>query len=294
MRIAIIIITVAIVCTVDVSSSETVANNELFSFSMRDVYLCFFFFLGSIISFGLGGAHEWHLTLQDIRIDEGKIINVQRHQLLAGFKERAVVWSGIIGAFIAIMATQIEHLSEKLSFQSIMSGFLVLIGPYLLGRLIYIFYLHGSEYRKKKTTASRNFLPFYFMNISILVLIVCLWSISEFIYFLIGNEGQSTAYIYISLTVRSLVALVVPCFIDQTVLTINFIKKIDSKPAQFAFVCNELARMLGYWETVEANAALGQSIDAIKIEKDGLIHLDENTDINLLLSADKRTLCQND
>jgi len=273
----------------DVSFGSAVEEKDLFSFSMRDLYMCVLFFLGSIISFGLGGAHEWHLTIQDIRIDEGKITGAQRHQLLAGFKDRAVLWSGIIGLFIAIMTTQVEHLSEKLSFSAIMSGLLILMGPYLLGRLVYIYYLHGAEYRKKKTTASRNYLPFYFMNISALILIVCFWSLSEFVYLLVGGAGQNEAFIYMSLTVKLLVSLIVPALIDQVVIVINIFKKIDKRPRQFAILDNGLARMLGYWEQVEAQIAIDKAHDEVKIEKNGAISM-EDADMSILLQTDRRAL----
>ena len=266
-------------------------KSEIFIFTLSDVLLCIFFFLGAIITFVMGGAHEWHLTLQDIRIKKGQITNKQRHQLLAGFKDRAAIWSGILGSFIAIMVTQVEKISEKLQFTTLMSGFLVLFGPYLMGRLIYIFYLHGAEYRQKKTTASKNYLPFYFMNISMLIFIVCYWSISEFVYLIIGyvTSSSNVMYLYLNLSIKNLIALLTPCFIDQTVITIHFLKQIDKRPVHFALISPELARMLGYSETVDMQEEIAKARDSIEIDQKGTINI-EDVDVNLLLQTDKRNL----
>jgi len=286
----ILYVVILLVCIPDVIGSTE--EKELFSFSLYDIFLCVGFSLGGLFAFGIGGSHEWHLTMQDQRIDSGELKNTQRHQLLAGFKDRAVVWSGIIGTFLAILTTQVEHLSEKLQFTYIMSGVLVVMGPYLLGRLTFIFYLHGSAYRKAKTLATSNYLPFYFMNISILVFIVCFWSLSEFIYLLVGyiTSSSNKAYLYLNLSIKNLVAFVVPCFLDQTIMTINFIKKVDEKPERFALLSPALARMLGYSDKVEKIIKNFKEKDAVEVDADGKINIADITNMNHLVETDAREI----
>jgi len=243
-----------------------------------DVFICAFFFLGTIVSFGLGGAHEWHLRIQDIRISEGSIKNTQRHQLLAGFKDRAAVWSGILGSLIAILTTQVEHFSQSISFPTIISGVLILCGPYLFGRLMYIFYLYGAEYRKEKTIANKNYLPFYFLNISLLVVIVNYFSVVEFTYILGGYIARPNMYLYYNLTTKILTALIATSIIDQTVFIINVINEIDKCPKGIARILPSLAKILGYIDMVE-------TVDKIadKIDKNGKISITSSEDIDLII-----------
>ena len=263
----------------NISFGDTGDSSTMITLDKIDILICSFFFLGSLIAFGVGGAHEWHLTIQDLRIEEGEIQNKQRHQLLAGFKDRAAVWAGILGTLIAMITTQVERFSQSISFSTIISSLLILIGPYLLGRLIYIFYLHGSEYRKTKTVASKNYLPFFFMNISILTVIVNYYSLMEFTYMLEGCvTSQSSMYLYYNLASKLLTALLVPCLIDQTVMVINFIKKIDRCPDKFARISPPLSRMLGYSEIVENSERIANQID-----KDGKIRFGSSEDIELII-----------
>ena len=249
-----------------------------------DLLISAFFFLGSLIAFAIGGAHEWHLTLQDLRIEEGTITNTQRHQMLAGFKNNASVWSGIIGLFAAIMTASVEKFSETISFSMILSSILILIGPYLTGRLMYIFYLHGSEYRKRKTTASRNYVPIYFANLSMEVAVVNYYSVTEFLYLLAGYiVGQSGIYLYCNLFVKLLTALLVTNLIDQAIILVNLLKVIDRSPEQIARVSPGVARILGYSDMVDA-------LKDIKIDNNGVINMDrlDMLDMGLIIGKEKQ------
>jgi len=247
------------------------ASSELFTFTATDLFVSLGVVFFAIISFGVGSAHEWHLTLQDMRIETGELLNVQRHQLLAGFKERAVTWTGILGFVAAVLTTQVEKFSGGVKFTTILSGVLILFGPYLLGRNVYMYYLHGAAYRKRKTVSSKRYLPFYFFNVSLLTLIVCYWSMTETFYLMMGNRGVPPAYLYVELAIKNLVALVVTCFMDQTVLTINFLRNVDSAPEKIAMVVPELSRLLGYSEYVEKQKKLKAKRDALEIDEAGVI-----------------------
>jgi len=270
-----VLIVILFIANISFGSTSIVSNGAI-SFAKTDLFMIAFFFLGTLIAFIMGGAHEWHLTLQDLRIEEGQIESTQRHQLLSGFKNNASVWSGIIGLFIAIMTASVDTFSKSIRFATLLSSILILIGPYLTGRLIYIFYLHGSEYRKRKTPASKNYLPFYFTNLCLEVAVVNYYSVTEFISLIAGYiVFQSGVYVYCTLSVKLLIALLVTNLIDQAIILVNLLKLIDRSPEKFAMVSPSLARILGYSDIVE-------SLKDIKIDEKGVINMDR-PDIGLII-----------
>jgi len=263
-----LIIGILFLCNISFGGTNDGTNDGSITLDKTDLLISAFFFLGSLIAFAMGGAHEWHLTLQDLRIEEGTLTNTQRHQLLAGFKNNASVWSGIIGLFAAIMTASVEKFSETISFATILSSILILIGPYLAGRLMYIFYLHGAEYRKRRTTASKNYVPIYFANLSMEVAVVNYYSVTEFLYLLAGYiVGQSGIYLYCNLSIKLLTALLVTNLIDQAIILVNLLKVIDRSPAQIARVSPGVARILGYSDMVD-------SLKNLQIDKNGVINMD--------------------
>ena len=256
----------------NISSGDTGTENAIITLNRTDLLIFACFFLGSLVAFGVGGAHEWHLTLQDIRIEEGKITNTQRHQLLAGFKDRASLWMGIISGVVAFFATQAEKFSESVSFVHILSSFMILFGPYLVGRLIYILYLHGAEYRKNKTTASKNFLPVYFTTLSAIICIVNYYSVVELVSLLGGDVAARSGMHILYLSTKILTAMLVCNFIDQTIITLRMIKAIDRAPESFARVSPELSRMMGYGDILETVQQV-EALSKIQVADDGRIDL---------------------
>ena len=258
----------------NISSGDTTGDGHaIITLDRSDLLICACFFLGSLMAFGLGGAHEWHLTLQDIRIEEGRINNTQRHQLLAGFKDNASLWIGMTSGVVAFFATAAEKFSETVTFVHILSSFMILFGPYLVGRLIYILYLHGAEYRKNKTVASTNFLPFYFVNISLLILVINYYSVIELVSLLGGDLSKRGSLHLLYLITKILTALLTTSFIDQTIITLRMIKSIDRAPESIARVSPELSRMMGYDSVVETISKV-DAFAQVQVAEDGSIDVD--------------------